>query len=749
MPRRSRRRTDGGAFGRGPTRAAVVALVGALAVALACPARARAAEGADAVRPPHASLLRSRVTALTRPVRFGLPGGGEPCAWLAAGSSVVVIAPPAPGQPPRLVLETGEVAWMPTGAGFAGGEVRLEGLRGRFQLGRGARAAYWRRASDGREAFRLIEGQASALVGTGVVSLTKAGTYMVATGRSSEPGGPPAEAGRRIDALVGLAAPPPKAPASVPGKPAAGPPPRSGSKAVTLPCAVPPALASAVTCSTTGDGVEVVPFSGGSAAAPIKGSVHAETVSSLRQRLLVGLPENGLGGSAFLLEYHETPTGRVRNVVCAGARSAVRFFFSQDWIVTAAPGTIVAVEGPDPRGVDQSPPKMKLAVGALMISGPPENLPVALSPEHVAAPATETTTGSGPAGERQMLVVAPDLATPPAPREVMLARARELLHPALTLPIAPTRGEAPAPGSEPGSDDPVIVMTLLMRLPEPADNLTKYLPVHFASDRPLALADVWTFGDPPAGPPAERAMGLLLRESVVAGEPLPVALVAPVSLHHDLVVSPAELTLFLTRKAADPFELLAEAQNNASLAGARVTDAGRAPAAGGQRRGDAGTLMLAVVLVILFGIPGVRDRLVGLLDLIPGFGGVRCRRCAMVLDRYGIGEFSLDENQDPLQELVRYDSIGEVIRQEASRTMILERIRSRAPGPARGAPRFRVSATWCQRCLSGAITAEVVHDGRAVDETEWTVTSADTHKLLTLIENPNLPVPPPVARKLG
>jgi hypothetical protein len=150
---------------------------------------------------------------------------------------------------------------------------------------------------------------------------------------------------------------------------------------------------------------------------------------------------------------------------------------------------------------------------------------------------------------------------------------------------------------------------------------------------------------------------------------------------------------------------------------------------------DAGEIMLFVAALIVISIPGVRMRLMNILEVIPGLARLKCRRCGLVLDGYPVGEFELDEDHEPLVELLRYDMITEVVRQEKARALILDRLRVYG-GNAKGATRFRFHGSWCQRCLSGSILAEIVRDGEVVDETDWEVASADTHKLLKLIRNP-------------
>ena len=50
---------------------------------------------------------------------------------------------------------------------------------------------------------------------------------------------------------------------------------------------------------------------------------------------------------------------------------------------------------------------------------------------------------------------------------------------------------------------------------------------------------------------------------------------------------------------------------------------------------------------------------------------------------------------------------------------------------------YALRGSWCQRCLGGSIIVQLVVSDRVVDETDWAITSTDTHKLLQQIRSPS------------
>jgi hypothetical protein len=261
----------------------------------------------------------------------------------------------------------------------------------------------------------------------------------------------------------------------------------------------------------------------------------------------------------------------------------------------------------------------------------------------------------------------------------------------------------------------------------PPEHVFRYIPVHVSDADGIDRLAVTMLGPPPAG---EAPMGAVVTRTSARGEPIPAAVVLPRVMDERAGPAPQAFGAFVAKQAMDLFALRKMADESALRVGIVAnTDVG-APG----KKTDSRFILLGVVFVLLVVIPGVRERLFSMLDSIPGLRRDRCRHCGQGMTRYKLVDFALDEEPEPLLELVRYDMLKEASRRDKARGMILERIRNKRPITDKAW--FRFLGKWCSACVSGAIVAEVIHDGDPVDETEWEAVTEETERLFKIIQDP-------------
>lgn len=660
-----------------------------------------AAHGADA---PRGSLPGHRVTALTRTIRFGVPG--TPARVTLAPGSSVVVSPGNGTDTPRVLVEEGTALLDVPAA--APSLVRLMGALHGLHI-RSGHAMYSRKGLLGEEVGLLLDGEAEIPTGAKSVPFPK-DQLLKATTAGSVLGGlePPL-----VAAAQALAA---------------------AKDVVEVPAAAVPAP-GAKFANVSGP-VTVVPLAGGSTSAqvsPDRPMLATDQVTDYRQRLLVGTREDGLGGAGFWLDFLPVRSGRVRNVIAAGSRGFVRFFYTPRWLVTLAPGAVLECDGPDPHGADRRPSVLKLLRGAMMVQGRGGTLPEGVTLSDLSS----ESSGEGPMpGSREVVTAARGPGDANVPADVLLARARETMRPLLALNLGAgflVQAPPPAPGGAPlpRGVAPVTAITLLTDVPVAPEFITRYVPVHVASTTPLDRVSLSLFA---ASPLPDLSLGALVQVpgATPAAGPESVALVMPRAFTDALGPNPRPLGAYVSAQKLDLWTIRRQAEESMGRVGLQ-THTGTA----GGRHIDGRVLTLVVAAILLLSVPGVRLRLMAILELIPGVSTLKCRRCGMVLDRYPIGEFQLEDDHESLSEILKYDMIMEVVRQDKARVMILDRVRMKAAVP-RGKPKFRFSGTWCMRCMGGSVLTEVIKDGATIDETDWDVANADTHKLLRMIKNPKL-----------
>ncbi|MBI4863963.1 MAG: hypothetical protein HY815_27445 [Candidatus Riflebacteria bacterium] len=642
-----------------------------------------------------ATTSGQRVTALLQPLRFPLPEGlGD--AVLSPGTTVVV-RPVVGARAVHIAVELGQVV-VSLAIASDSPSVRLHGRRGTLAVSRG-RAGFRASRSPEAEGAVLLDGVAASLPGgKHAVPLAK-GSAVTFDDNGSPAADPDAKA------LLGplaalLVTPKPDSGGALSFPSLTAPPP-----APAAPAAGAPAVQSPVTALAGGGATISVP-----SGAP---TLPRQMLPATRSRLLVSLPREGLGGAAFALQYLSAGTGRVQNVLAAGGRAYVRFFLGDEWLATLAPGSVLSLDGPHAKGLDRSPVRLHLAAGALLVESRVQRLGTAFS----FIEATGVLDPGGPGGSeggRQLLVATP---TDDAKgRQTALEKARLTFQAGLAaVPAAPGAAAALPP---------VVKMTVLARLPAPQEFFSTYLPIQLDGPTPIELFEIATLGEPLAG---TSSTGVAAIKAGPRGEPLPVAISIPEALEASGSGDLKPFTLFLAPQGGDVWALLPAA--TAAYA-TKVAHSSQSGSEGGSVQGSQMITYLLGMLALLALLSGGWQRLLSLSTYL-GIVKALCPRCELVLDVYPVGEFPVTGEQEILVELIRFDGITEVLKQEKARDQILCGIRSR-PTPGRGDATFRVEGNWCQRCLRGAIRVEVCSAGHVVDETSWIATGSDTLKLLQL-----------------
>ena len=684
-----------------PERAAAL-LIGLLTLyrLAPAPARAAAAEGQS---------IAYRVTSTIRTIRFPLPGDSGSVA-LSPDTSVVVNGK-RPSGPWRVTLERGEAAMtVPQGSRASGSW--LSGLTSVIQVGYGT-SVFWRR-SDGSEGGQLANGQ--ALLGrlappTGGVTPTTPPQLPPPTTMLS---------GQQFTVIdesrVAFADAHATTPAWMTGLASASETAK-GPGLVRLPISVPPTGKR----EKVDADVRLRPLTIGTAtlALPIDSALkNTEKLTKYRERLLLSVPGKGMGGPAVYLDLTPGEPGRVHNMLWSGGRGYVKFHLLPGWKVTMAPGTLLELDAPETvvPGQFAPTPHVKLHRGAILAEG--EQIEVA--PKGLPGlPAIDGITVSGEAapvvGNRAVVFAAqPD---PLIPAAQVLAEARDLFSTARNA----ADGGSGAAGS----------LTLLAQLPGSPKALAHYVPIQTTLPGKEQALDLTVLGSPPPERDDVTVKALEVDLVDLISGPIPVALVIPASVVSEPGADPEDLQVLMvpantdsSRHLHDVFERWRE------LAGLRPQEP--------VQEQDTHLRYIAVVvigMVLLLVISGVGGKILNLAQRLFGIVRKRCPRCDMILDHIAVTEVGTREDPDPVFALLDFDNLTDVNKQTKSRATVFDWFRGRAKRIA-DAYRFRVRADWCQRCMQGSFTSEVLNHGFVMDESTTEYTGSDTHELLVSLRKP-------------
>lgn len=660
--------------------------------------------------PESSQAIAYRVSSTFRPIRFPLPTDSGAVAL--SPDTAVVVSGKRPSGPWRVNVERGEAAvTIPQGSKAAG--TWLSGTSSVIQIAHGT-SVFWRDVDN--EGGALQSGQ--ALLGRLAVSKNVSPSAL-----------PPPTAmlgGQRFEVVDPVAvkwsdttsAPAWMAPLGVAAEKA------TGDGLVRLPISVPPSAKR----EQVDPNVRLRPLTMGSASfalpndAPLK---NTEKLTKYRDRLLLSLPGRGLSGPALYVDLTSAEPGRIHNTLMSGGRGFVRFHLLPDWVVTMAPGSLVELDGSESVVLGESgAPRMKLHRGALLaepeqIGKAPKGAPI--------SPAIDGLTVSGDAGAvvGSRAVVFAAQTDPKVGGGDLLALARETFA-----------GLRAAQGPQGYG-----VITLLGQLPAAPKALTHYIPLQ--ASLPGKDLDITLMGAPPADREDVTVKALQVDLVDPIAGPMPVALVIPATLSADPGADPEDLQVLMVPPGGNASTHLREVFDRwRELAGMRQPEVPKQKTDGKQPP-YAGIVIGAVILVLVMG--GGR-KLEKLFYRLFGMVRTRCPRCDLILDQIPVSEVGAREDQDPVFALLDFDNLTDVNRQSKSRNTVFEWFRGRAKKVA-DAYRFRVRADWCQRCMQGAFTSEVVNGGWVMDESTTEYSGSDTHELLVSLRKP--PAPPKPAAPEG
>jgi hypothetical protein len=462
---------------------------------------------------------------------------------------------------------------------------------------------------------------------------------------------------------------------------------------------------------------------------------RSDTVTKYRSRMVVTIPGEGMGGAGFLFDVGAGESGHAQNLIWTGGTAFVRFQVPPNWTATLAPRSIVSVDAASGYG---GPGRLQLHSGAMLLEGGVSKAGTAGFTQVTGGIETPLRQALG---RESYLYAVPD-ADAQEPGPVALHRARTQFEPLSYLSIARQMGSRPrpkktgntAPAPSPVPDAPprrnhgeVVCYTLLTNLPASQASVGRYLPLHVAGGPQVGSVEIGMISNQAPGTPAVGMFSLYQMGNTMA----PDALVMPLTLAHTPGPSPENYMMFLSSAESDVGSLAKSAKHVGKnyTHEEEVSPSVLTPY----------NIMILVSCItggLLFLIPAFRMRLSKLLRLLTGLGFTHCSRCDLILNLYPIGEFDLRKSHETLMEIVHYDVITDANQQVKSRNHILDWLRTKSQtGPV---PRFRFLGSWCQRCLQGAIRVEVIANEWVVDEADWSVAGADTHKLLELMEHPEL-----------
>ena len=646
-----------------------------------------------------------RVSTLSYPIKLKLSASMGQLA-LSTGTTVKIDAA-AGAAPSTLTLEQGEaVATIEARPGSPPVQILCGSVSLKVKAGT---VAVWRSPAGDRVAAMNLGGEIQTTIGSATVAFPS--QQLLAEPRPAG-GVIDAELLARQEGWKTLAA-------ALAGKPPTG--------WLTVPGTVPP---SEPIHTFPQEGViQWVPVSWGGAATSVPREISklaSESLPSTRERFLVTMPGEGLGGTSFLLELGASSQFRAQNTVWVGAGGVVRFFLSREWLVSLVPGTVLSMDGPLPRGADRSPLKLHLASGAMLLEGRTLKLPEMFGLPELSGGTIVMGGGVKSAvGSRQVLVVAgrPE----GAEAQIALSRLREALRSSAVLESeAKAEVKTNAGVDKDSVRSRVSRLSLLCQLPLPAESLGRYLPLAVHSNQEvkqieISAASIASSGAIPAG--------LMAFKRGPFRELLPVAAVVPAEPALSAGATPGPFAAFLTQQRIDPWTLLSVADSTAARVPGLLHDVDSSRSGGTSQYVFLGFVVLALLVLV----PGGASRGYSFLSGLIGAAKLLCPRCGQILDRYPVGEFALSGDQGTVREILRYESLTEICRQEKSLAFILDHLRIKESIDAKDG-RVSVCGRWCQRCLGGSISVQMVIQDRVVDETDWPVASAEAHKLLESIQ---------------
>ena len=683
---------------------------------------------AESIENAKVTTAALRVSSAHRYVRFSLPHRiGQ--TLLAPGTTLVVKAPPSP-ETACLKLENGAMIFSAPAAS-SGTPPGIEGSTDRISVPSGE-FFFWRSAVRNEEGGASLSGQITSAAGVSI-GLT-AENLLTVTDRVTPSGSLPApeESGHldRLKSLLGTARDP---------------------DLIDLPGTVPPSPDPERRPVSATTGVAVSRLAASACVVSIPEAITALTTVNLpspRQRFVISVPGEGLSGAGFYLDCSPLGARSTRNLVWTGPRVFVRFFLHPEWLVTLAPGSIVSLEASALESRSRSKSRIRLTRGAMLFESRERSQGTTRTYEGLGGATLEGETASL-AASRTILVAQPARGES---RLDSLVRARELLQPAFSVDSGPVKdvqaSSAAQPEARTGSVRPdaartatqtvaaatskptlktgprdYVFVTILESLPVEDRSLSRFMSLHVRSREKTSQLEICTLSPPPS---AGEACASLIELKTPGEGPIPAALILP----KQIPVSPSNGTpcrLLLSRIWSDLFDLREVS---------RKTNPTPVLELSSHSLLSLKNVLLAVILGI---VPWILLRrfirsawlkLVLLGEWLLGISGRRCPDCGLVLQTYPIGEFSLEEDQEPLKLFLRYDFITMVSQQQKAKSTILDKIASRGHGGVSAKHRYRVTGYVCQRCLSGRFLAEVVSGDRSLDEASWEFHNCDTQELL-------------------